>query len=238
MSASTSSFDRFTARTMTIASVYPIECKAIRDYGFTRDGGMTEFVLPAAKKGEYTTLKICDMFQRIQDIDAMTASGRNANKEFFVEVSTLAADLHTHWAVQRMGTGNGFRPGIMIIAGDEPTAEELASMNAIQKGYFEGLFLEGQAYAEKHDFKQINEIHRAAAVWLGLDAKWVANIGEQHVGWKECTACFEKINALATICKVCRSPQPEFDATPVAEKPTRKAPGRPPIAPPLKPAFA
>ena len=232
-------FDRFTARTLVIASVYPLECKAQRDYGFTRSGGMTEFVLPAAKKGGYSTLKISDMFQRIQDVDAMTASGRQTNKDFFVEVSSLAKDLYTHWAVQRIGTGNGFLPGIKIIAGEEPTAEELAEMNAMQKGYFEGLFLEGQAYAEKHDFRQINEIHRAAATWLGLDAKWVANIGEQHKGWKECTACFEKINALATICKVCRSVQPDLaGAATVAETdPPRKA-GRPPIAPPLKPAFA
>ena len=231
-------FDRFTARTLTIASIYPLECKLQRDYGFTRNGGMTEFLLPAAKKGSYSTLKISDMFQRIQDVDAMTASGRQSNKDFFVEVGSLAKDLHTHWAVQRIGTGNGFLPGIMVIAGDEPTEIELGTMNAQQKGYFEGLFLEGQAYAEKHDFKQINEIHRAAAVWLGVDAKWVANIGEQHKGWKECTACFEKINALATICKVCRSVQPDFNASPIAEQEAPRKAGRPPIAPPLKPVFA
>lgn len=215
--------DRFQARTITIASVYPMRCEATRDYGNTQAGGRTIFVLEPAPKGGFATLTVSDMWQRIQDIDAMNASGRQVQKAFWVDVESLARDLHAHWAMQRIGTASGFRPGIKIIAGSTPTQAELDEMNAVQRGYFEGLYHEAQGLAAKFKHRDITDTHREAARWLGLDAPWVANIGASH-DWKECQSCFEKINAKATVCRVCRSEQPN----------AVKAPAKQPLPPPVK----
>jgi hypothetical protein len=227
----------FTARKMTIASVYPIACDAWRDYGHTQAGGNHRFVLEAAPKDGYTTLTISDMWQRVQDVEVTGASGRQTLKAFWVTVESLADDLYAHWAVHRIGTGGGFRPGIKIIAGDTPTEAELEEMRASQRGYFEGLWHEAVGMAAKHQWKFITDTHRAAARWLGLDAPWVANIGTSQ-DWKHCTACYEKIDARASVCKVCRSPQEaEAPVAVVAEKP-RRMPIPPPISAPRQPVTA
>lgn len=236
----------FQARTITICSVFPVACEAMRDYGHTQMGGRTNFRIEGAPRGEYRLLKVADMWQRVQDVETSSASGRQVQKGFWVECKDIASDLITHWAAQRIGTQHGHRPGIKVIAGDTPTAEELAELNAIQKGYFETLFHEAQGFAAKHDWKNIGDHHRVAARWLGLDAPWVANVGEQTQNWKECVACYEKINAKATICRVCRSVQPGGESSvineaAVASEAPRKQ-GKPPIAPPLaaplRPAMA
>ncbi len=226
---------RFTAQIKKIASVYPIQCDAERDYGPTQAGGRTKFILEAAPKDGYTTIELTDMWQAQHDFEGRANSGRQTMKAFFVDVDSLAADLYNQWAVQRVGTGTGYRPGIMIIAGETPTEDELAFMRAQQRGYFEGLWHEGNALAAAHKHKIIMDTHRQAAIWLGQDAPWVANIGASN-DWKKCVACREKIDIEATVCKVCRSPQVEtYSPEPPVDTRKAKTPGiPPPIAPPLR----
>jgi hypothetical protein len=226
---------KFTAQMKTIASVYPIQCTAERDYGETQAGGRFKFALEAAPKDGYTTITLHDMWQAQHDFEGRSSSGRQTMKAFFVDVDSLAKDLYNQWAIQRIGTGTGFRPGIMIIAGQEPTAEELAMMRGQQRGYFEGLWHEGVALAAAHKWKHITDTHREAAKWLGLDAPWVANIGQSN-DWKKCVACREKIDIEATVCKVCKERQPGYEevSAPAAPEKKSKSPLPPPIPPPLR----
>jgi hypothetical protein len=233
---------RFTAQSLVIASVYPIECTAERDYGFTQSGGRHKFILEAAKKGEFTTLPLSDMWQAQHDFEGRSNSGRQTMKAFFVDVDSLAKDLYNQWAVQRVGTGTGYRPGIAIIGGETPTDEETAFMNGQQRGYFEGLWHEGNALAAAHKHKHIMDTHRQAAIWLGQDAPWVANIGASN-DWKKCVACREKIDIEATVCKVCRERQPSYAVpapvpAPIVEMQPpapAKTNNKPSLPPPLAP---
>jgi len=202
------------ARSLTICSVFPMQCTLDRDYGLTMEGGRTKFILKAAKKGSHSTLQIFDMFQRAQDIEQSAATGRHQNSAYPVKVETLANDMIQHWAVQRVGTNAGFRPGIMIIAGDEPTTEELDFLDAQQRGYFEGLYQEAKDYSAQDQHKKIGEFHRAAALWLGHNNEpWAANVGASK-DWKECDKCYKHIDARATWCSECGQPQGAVDAAP------------------------
>lgn len=204
--------EHFQARSKVIVSVFPIACELFRPYGLRQEGGRTKFVLEAAPKGGYTKLKIYDMWQYTQDIDASSASGRQVMNSFLVNVGSLVHDLIQHWAVQRIGTALGFRPGIAVIEGEEPTDQELAALLAVQRGYFEGLYQEAKDLSARHEHKKIGDFHRAASVWLGHKEDWAANRGES-IDWKDCLACYSRIDARATVCKVCRSAQEPVDAT-------------------------
>lgn len=202
--------DGFIARKLTIASVFPIKCVETRPFGRTMAGGITKYELEAAEKGKWTTCTVWDAWER-----KMSDQGSVGSPMFEpspVSAQSIVNDLLTHWVEKRMGTAQGHRPGIMLIAADEPTAEELAYMHGRQKPYLDGLVHEANGFAAAHKWKDINELHRMAARVLGIDAanaKWVADLGSQQE-WKECVYCVEKIPAKASVCRVCHEKQPGF----------------------------
>lgn len=221
---------QFNARSCVIASIFPFPCSLTRNYGPTMAGGRTTYLLESAPKGEHRTLKVFDCFERQPDFNhPFNGIGHTMSQGMPVSALEIARDCITHWAVSRIGTAMGFRPGIQIIAGEVPTEAELASMTALQRGYFEGLFQQGQEYAAKHKWTNINEFHRGAAKWLGLDEKWVADVGKSQE-WKHCSECYEKIDARANVCRVCRSTQKAIgEDAPQVSAPTNPGPPRPQV---------
>lgn len=224
------------SRSLTIASVFPRAKRAQRDYAPDMSGGRTIFQLPAAPKGEVSTLTITDCWELIET-DRGTFDNMIRRPEM-VKVEDIANCLLNEWAVNIAGTREGQRPGIMLIAGDVPTAEEKAKLETMQAAYFDGLVNEAQAYANQHAWKNITDLHRDAAKWRGFDAPWVTNLGEGKEK-KHCAYCDEKIQPAAKFCVHCRQWQPGFEAManapqPVVEKTESPKPGRPPIPPPVK----
>lgn len=221
----------FQGHTLTIASVFPRELKAERHYNPEMSGGRFIFRLEGAPKGQFRTIGLSDCWEQVQN-----ANSRIGAPEFdatIVLVENIAQCLLKEWATNIAGTRTGKRPGIMLIAGEQPTEAELATLNAMQATYFDGLIQEGDGLAAKHDFKSISELHRDAAKWRGHDAAWVTNLGEGQEK-KECIHCAEKILARANFCRYCRQAQPGFEGSPVAESVAPKATAKAPLPPPVK----
>lgn len=215
----------------TIISIFPLERRLWRDFGPTIQGGRTEYVMPAARKGEFSKLTVFDAFQRVLD-PMKSEPGKPGFGPFPESAINIANDLLHHWVDSVIGTQGGFKPGIMLIEGDDPTPAELAALQANQQRYFERLVHEAQHFAESNQEKMITDVHREAARYTGYrpadgESNWVADMGTNTK--KECIACFSPIDSRATICRICRAPQGS-DA-PAAPTETKK--GKPGIPPPL-----
>jgi len=98
----------------------------------------------------------------------------------------LLQDLHDH--------------GIFICAGPRPTSEELAAATARRDAYYHRLIAEGDTlWARGHSFREISDMHRRAAIALGVEREWA------YVPMRlaDCPACGEKVKAGVAVCKHC-----------------------------------
>ena len=63
--------------------------------------------------------------------------------------------------------------GIFVCAGERPSAEELASATARRDAYYHQLISEGDTmWARGHSFREISDLHRRAAIALGVEREW------------------------------------------------------------------
>ena len=98
----------------------------------------------------------------------------------------LLQDLHDH--------------GIFVCAGPRPTPEELATAAARRDAYYQRLITEGDTmWARGHSFREISDLHRRAAISLGVEREWAYVPMRMH----ECPACGEKVKPAVAVCKHC-----------------------------------
>lgn len=100
----------------------------------------------------------------------------------------LLQDLHDH--------------GIFVCAGARPTPEELAAATARRDAYYHRLIGEGDTmWARGHSFREISDLHRRAAMALGVEREWAY----VPVRTSECPACGERVKTGVAICKHCHA---------------------------------
>ena len=98
----------------------------------------------------------------------------------------LLQDLHDH--------------GIFVCAGPRPTAEELAAAVARRDAYYQKLIGEGDVmWARGHSFREISDLHRRAAIALGVEREWAY----VPMRMNDCPACGEKVKPSVAVCKHC-----------------------------------
>lgn len=98
----------------------------------------------------------------------------------------LLQDLHDH--------------GVFICAGPRPTAEELAAATSRRDAYYHRLIAEGDTlWARGHSFREISDMHRRAAIALGIEREWAY----VPIRLADCPACGEKVKAGVAVCKHC-----------------------------------
>ena len=98
----------------------------------------------------------------------------------------LLQDLHDH--------------GIFVCAGARPTSEELAAATARRDAYYHRLIGEGDTlWARGHSFREISDLHRRAAMALGVEREWAY----VPMRMSECPACGEKVKTGVAVCKHC-----------------------------------
>jgi hypothetical protein len=98
----------------------------------------------------------------------------------------LLQDLHDH--------------GIFVCAGPRPSAEELAAAAARRDTYYQRLITEGDTmWARGHSFREISDLHRRAAISLGVEREWAY----VPMRMNECPACGEKVKPAVAVCKHC-----------------------------------
>lgn len=98
----------------------------------------------------------------------------------------LLQDLHDH--------------GVFVCAGPRPTCEELAAANERRNNYYQKLIAEGDTmWARGHSFREISDMHRRAAISLGIEREW-AYVPTKTI---DCPACGEKLKAGVAVCRHC-----------------------------------
>lgn len=124
----------------------------------------------------------------------------------------LAQELVSGWR-STLAAESGFGPGIGIIAGIRPTAEELADLRAQHVAWCRYLVNQADMFwAVPENRKRIGDEHRGAAVFLKLqnspDHAWVRNLTpDSH---KDCLFCGEAMKSTARGCGQCGKDQAAY----------------------------
>jgi hypothetical protein len=172
----TSAADR--SATVTIASISDQDWYVSRTYGV--------YHIPACAKGEPCALLL--VTSRGDAIDL----GDNRRFPFTISAREVAEDL-----IQDLRDH-----GIFVCAGARPSSEELAAATARRDGFYHRLIGEGDTmWARGHSFREISDMHRRAAIALGVEREWAY----VPLRLAECPACGEKVKPNVAICKHCHA---------------------------------
>lgn len=162
--------------TATIASISDQDWYISRTYGV--------FHIPACAKGEPFALLI--VTARGDAIDL----GDNRKFPFSISAREIARDL-----VQDLEDH-----GVFVCRGARPGEEELATAAERREGWYKQLVFEGdQMWARSHNFREISDMHRRAALALGLEREW-AYVPQKMV---DCPVCGEKVKPGVALCRHC-----------------------------------
>jgi hypothetical protein len=167
-----------TAATVAIASI------SDQDWYISRTHGV--YHIPACAKGEPYALLLITSRGDVIDL------GDNRRFPFTISAREIAEDLlqdlHDH--------------GIFVCVGARPTEEELAAATARRDVYYHRLIGEGDTlWARGHSFREISDLHRRAAMALGVEREWAY----VPMRLSECPACGEKVKTGVAVCKHCHA---------------------------------
>ena len=167
-----------TAATASIASI------SDQDWYISRTHGV--YHIPACAKGEPYALLLITSRGDVIDL------GDNRRFPFTISAREIAddllQDLHDH--------------GIFVCAGRGPSAEELAAAATRRDAYYQRLIAEGDTmWARGHSFREISDLHRRAAMALGVEREWAY----VPMRMSECPACGEKVKTGVAVCKHCHA---------------------------------
>jgi hypothetical protein len=90
--------------------------------------------------------------------------------------------------------------GVFVCAEDGPSAEELARAKARCEAFHQKLVTEADVmWARGHSFREISDLHRRAAIALGVEREWAY----VPIRMNDCPACGEKVKPGVAVCKHC-----------------------------------
>lgn len=167
-----------TAATVSIASI------SDQDWYISRTHGV--YHIPACPTGEaYALLMITS---RSDALDL----GDNRRFPFTISAREIAEDLlqdlHDH--------------GVFVCDGARPTVEELAAATSRRDAFYQRLVNDGDTmWARGHSFREISDLHRRAAIALGMEREWAF----VPVRMEDCPACGEKVKPGVAVCKHCHA---------------------------------
>ena len=164
------------AATASIASI------SDQDWHISRTHGV--YHIPACAKGEPYALVVITSRGDALDL------GDNRRFPFTISARDIAEDL-----LQDLR-----EHGIFVCAGERPTADELASATTRRDAYYHQLVAEGDTmWARGHSFREISDLHRRAAIALGVEREWAY----VPTRFADCPACGEKVKPGVAVCKHC-----------------------------------
>jgi hypothetical protein len=165
-----------TAATAYIASI------SDQDWYISRTHGV--YHIPACAKGEPYSLVLITSRGDALDL------GDNRRFPFTISAREIAEDLlqdlHDH--------------GVFVCAGARPSSEELAASVVRRDAYYHRLVSDGDTmWARGHSFREISDLHRRAAIALGVEREWAY----VPMRMAECPACGERVKSEVAVCKHC-----------------------------------
>ena len=155
----------------------------------------------------YSTLTITDSFQWILDI---TDSKRHNYVPAPIAAQDIAEGLVAEWT-SGLASGGG-RAGIGLWNPDSGSLEEyVRQLRAGQEVFFRELVMLGDLNFARTGQKEITDLMRLGADWLGVEKPWNQSIEE--VIQKRCPACTAKIPQEALRCRNCQTDLPQWYAS-------------------------
>lgn len=165
-------------KTATVASV------SDQDWHISRTYGM--FHIPARKQNEPCALVV--VTPRGDAIDL----GDNHRFPFTISARDIAEDI-----IQDLGNH-----GVFVCAGELPSEEELSRARARRDSWYKQLVAEAdEMWARGHSYREISDMHRRAALAMGLEREW-AYVPQRQM---DCPACGEKVKPGVALCKHCNA---------------------------------
>ncbi|HEY0701653.1 MAG TPA: hypothetical protein VGD60_02700 [Candidatus Acidoferrales bacterium] len=164
------------AATVSIASI------SEQDWYISRTHGV--YHIPACAKGQPFALLMITARGDALDL------GDNRRFPFTITARQIAEDL-----LQDLQDH-----GIFICDGPRPNSAELAEATARRETFYHRLIGEGDTmWARGHSFREISDLHRRAAIGLGVEREWAY----VPMRMSECPACGEKVKTGVAVCKHC-----------------------------------
>jgi hypothetical protein len=165
-----------TSATVAIASI------SDQDWYISRTHGI--YHIPACAKPEPYALLLLASHSDVIDLgDGRRFSYQISAREI---AEDILQDLHDH--------------GVFACAGERPTPEELAAATVRRDAYYHRLIGEGDTlWARGHSFREISDLHRRAAMALGVEREWAY----VPMRLSECPACGERVKTGVAVCKHC-----------------------------------
>jgi hypothetical protein len=177
-------------------------------------------IRPAEVNCGYALLRFCDTFTWTRDF--------TQDREVFiphpVSAYIVAKDLNQAWGSDAVQSDGGAGPGMMVIEDEEPTPAELAHVREKQSTYFRRLINDAHGLFSRGSQKDISDLHRAGAKWMGANnLPWLPRL--EQVEMKACVGCGNEIRKQSLRCEKCQldfldhylkwNMMPEPDADPV-----------------------
>jgi len=166
------------AATVSIASI------SDQDWYISRTHGV--YHIPACPKGQAYALLLVTPRGDALDL------GDNRRFPFTISAREIAEDLlqdlHDH--------------GIFVCAGARPSEDELAAATGRRDGFYQRLLTDADTmWARGHSFREISDLHRRAAIALGVEREW-AYVPSRMT---DCPACGEKVKPAVAVCRHCHA---------------------------------
>jgi hypothetical protein len=153
-----------------------------QDWYISRTHGM--YHIPTCKKGE-AFAKL-----RIEPRTDMVDLGDNRRLPLTIGARDIAEDL-----LQDLRDHGVFR-----CKGEEPSDAELQTARSRCEAFHHKLVAEGDVmWARGHSFREISDLHRRAAIALGLEREWAYVPTRMN----DCPACGEKVKLGVAVCRHC-----------------------------------
>jgi hypothetical protein len=153
-----------------------------QDWHITRTYGM--FHIQACAKGDAYSLLV--LTPRADVIDL----GDNHHFPLRISAREIAEDI----------TQDLCDHGIFVCAGELPSEEELKRARARRDSWYKQLVAEAdEMWARGHSYREISDMHRRAALAMGLEREW-AYVPQRQM---DCPACGEKVKPGVALCKHC-----------------------------------
>jgi hypothetical protein len=194
------------AKSRTVISVSPTSYT--KQYIYDK---FPTYTLASAEKGKFVTLKIYDHQAWVQDRSTLADDSEGMQAEYQlmpIRCTDVAEDFIRNCVSGSASYAMGFKPGIVLCAGDVATDEEVKQAFAQHDAYARFMVNEGHSLFNKQDFKGITEEMRRCAEYLGAAVPWLNQL--ERTNMKKCAACAEEIKAEALVCMKCNTFLPDF----------------------------
>jgi hypothetical protein len=115
----------------------------------------------------------------------------------------VAKDLCQSWGSDAVQSDAAAGPGMMVIESDDPTPVELEAVRTKQTLYFRRLINDAHGMHSKGNLKDISDLHRAGAEWMGANnLPWLPRL--EQVEMKVCVGCGNEVRKQALRCERCQ----------------------------------